>query len=523
VPADPPALARAALLVSLSAAASRILGFVRDVMIASALGAGPAADAFLAAYRIPNLARRMLTEGGLNAGFVPLYLGLRASAGQDPAARFARSSLAGFALLAAALTALVEIAAGPLVLLVAAGYADDPSTLGLAELYLRLSFPFVAGAALASLISAWLNAEGRFAAAALAPLAVNLLLIGALAGLMEAELDPPHAAGWLAAAVSLSGLLHLAVVGLATKPLLAGLRLRLRPPDGETWRATWRLLALGVPALAASGAAQLILLAGAQAASFTPSAVAWFYYAERVMQLPLGLIGAAAGIVLLAGLSRAGAAETAILNRSLEASLLVAFPAALALALLAPAMVPVLFERGAFKPTDSAATAEILAGIALALPFAVAGKILSQAFFVRRRLRPVLAATAAGVAAALVSCPILMRLLGPFGLGLGVGSGFAIHAAWLAGTLARTGEWRPDAQLLDRCARGLAASAVMAAGLLAGASLAEGWRAGGSHPIQASVALAMLCLGGLGLYGAAALALGAFSARDIRRYLPGWR
>jgi putative peptidoglycan lipid II flippase len=293
-------LARSTLVVGLATAVSRLLGFARDILIAGTLGAGPVADAFLVAFRLPNLFRRILGEGGLNAGFVPLYARLRAERGDAEAREFAGEALAWLAMALVALLAAVELGAGLVVLGLAAGYAEEDATFRLATLYTRVAFPFVAGVTLASLLAALLNAERRFAAASLAPVAVNAVLIAALLLLQtRPDLPPSRSAFWLAAAVAISGVVHLAIVAVAARGFLATIRFRRLRLSADLRR----LFALGASGLAASGAAQFIVVAGTQVASFTPSAVSWLYYADRVFQLPLGFVGSALGIVLLSDMA----------------------------------------------------------------------------------------------------------------------------------------------------------------------------------------------------------------------------
>ena len=345
-------LARSTLIVGFATALSRVLGFARDMLIARALGAGAVADAFFIAFRLPNLARRTLSEGALNAGFVPLYLRLKNDAGTSAASRFAADALSGFAMLLLAVVGAVEIAAGAVVLLIAVGYAGEPHTLSLATIYTRLAFPFVWGISLASLIGAILNAERRFGAAAFAPVAVNVVLIATMLLLAATPAMPQETqARWLAFAVAVSGLVHLAIVAIAL--LRTPLRLALAWP--RLTPELRRLLVTSAPAMLASGAAQFIILAATAVASYTPSAVSWLYYAERVFQLPLGFVGSAVGLVLLSDLAdRLAAGDNDGLidahNRALEAALLVAMPAAVALLLLAEPIAQVLFERGAFGP-----------------------------------------------------------------------------------------------------------------------------------------------------------------------------
>lgn len=510
-------LARSTLVVGLATAASRVLGFARDILIAGAFGAGPVADAFLVAFRVPNLFRRVLGEGGLNAGFVPLYARLRAERGEAEARSFAGEAFAGLAVALTALVALVEIGAGVVVLGLAAGYAEEGATLRLATLYTRVAFPFVAGVTLASLIAALLNAERRFAAASLAPVAVNAVLIGTLLVLQtRPDLSPSRAALWLAGSVAVSGFVHLAIVAVAARDLFAIRRLRL-PRFSPDLR---RLLALGASGLAASGAAQIIILAGTQVASFTPSAVSWLYYADRVFQLPLGFVGSALGIVLLsdaaarhAGGDWDGFARAQ--NRALEGALLLALPAATALLILADPIAASLFQHGAFTSLDTAGTAAALAGLAPGLPLAVAGKVLSQSYFARGEVRVALLAGLTGVAVTVLAAILLAPSVGILGIGLGMSLGFAAHAGALALALRRTGSWRPDGRLGARAPRILAATAIMGA-MLVGAGIVADAMAGPVRPPRLeAVLLAGLCLGGLLVYLGAAFWLGALTRADL--------
>jgi putative peptidoglycan lipid II flippase len=509
--------ARSTIIVGLATAVSRVLGFLRDVLIARALGAGSAADAFLIAFRIPSLARRVLAEGGLNAGVVPLYVRLKSEVGPEAAARFAGEALAGFGLVLLAAVALVEVAAGTVVLALAIGYRDEPGTLALAALYTRLAFPFVWAVSLAALLAALLNAERRFAAAALAPVAVNGALIAALLALQGSDLTPERQAQWLAAAVSASGLLHLAIVVAAVRR--AGLPLRLRRP--RLTPAVRRLLLTGAPAAAASGAAQLMIVAATEVASFTPSAVSWLYYADRVFQLPLGFVGSGLGLVLLpdiAGRLRAGDRDGVLSaqNRALEAALLLALPAAVALLVLARPITQVLFERGAFGPADTAGTAAALMGLAVGLPFAVAGKVLAQPLFALERFQPALVAVALGLLVTAAAGFVLAGRLGVLGIALGTSLGFAAHAGALTAALRAGALWRPDGRLRRRLLATAAASAVMGAGLMAAGSLLPDLSAM-SGAARAGL-LAALCLGGLALYGAAAAAFRAITPGDLAAF-----
>jgi len=496
-------LVRSTLVVGVSAALSRILGFARDLLLAQLLGAGPVADAFLVAFRLPHLLRRVVAEGGLNPAFIPLYARLKA---KDPetAKRFAGEAFAGVAVVLAVVVAFVEIGAGFIVLALAPGL--DPETRELATAYTRLAFPLTAGVTLAALITAVLNAEGRVLATALAPLAVNAALILSVLLLDWSDLALERQAEWLSLAVSLSGLLHLSVVAVAASQRL---------PTRWAWpRWTSDLGGLGraiLPTLAAAGAAQFFVLAGTIVASHQPSAVSWLYYADRIFQLPLGLVGSAAGAVFLGEIaSRLVAADrmsaVEAQNRAVEGALLLSLPAAAALAILSSPIVVVLLERGAFDAGDSAGTAQALLGLSVGLPFAAVGKVLSQTIFAAGRVRGAILATLAGLLATVLAALSLGATLGVLGIGLGISAGVAVHMAALAIALQRLGLWATDRKLRSRATRTVAATLVMVAGLMLARS---------ALGLDDRIGLAALCVAGLALYGAAVFVTGAVTREDV--------
>jgi putative peptidoglycan lipid II flippase len=492
-------LIRSSLLVGLGSMASRVLGLVRDVLFAQALGAGPVADAFLAAFRLPNLVRRIVGEGGLNPALIPVLSRLE----PDDAAATAGDVLSVFGLALLGLTGLVEIGAGLLAFSLAPGLHDDGETLALVALYTRLSFPIVLCITLASIGAAILNMRGRFAATALAPLAVNGGLILALV-VMETGLSLPlvQKAAWLAAASSLAGLFQLALVAAALRS--GKIRLvRFRRPR---WSPLLKsLLLAGFPVLVASGAMQLFILAATQIASFWPSGVSWLYYAERVMQLPLGLMAALGSSLLLPELARETQAIVAAQNRALEVALLLALPASAALFILARPMSSVLFERGAFQSSDAEGTALVLMALSVGLPFATAAKVLSQTLFARGSLRAALAAAILGLALTVAASVPLAWPLGPTGIALGVSVGCLGHAVAVVSGLRRFGLWSADRTLMARMVRIAVAVLAMSLGLAG---------AGRLFPQAGVLSLTALCLGGLALYALAAWATGAVTRDD---------
>ncbi|WP_066473068.1 murein biosynthesis integral membrane protein MurJ [Bosea sp. WAO] len=513
-PAKPPSrLARDSLVVGAATILSRLLGFARDVLIARLLGTGPVADAFLAALRLPNLVRRVLGEGGLNAPFVPLYLSIKAESGEAAARRFAGEAASHLGLLLLVFVALAELFAPWVVLGLAGGFAGEPDTLALAAFYTRLMLPFVLLTTLAALLAALLNAEGRFTVAALAPALMNAILLAAL--LVELFRGGPseERATLLAICLSLTGLAHLALI-------LAQLRRIGLPRPSLRWSPEMkRLVRTGGATLLAASAAQLVLLVSTQIASAEAGSVAALYYADRVFQLPLSFFGVAMGTVVLSAMAgeQSQAEHDELLGRALALGLALAIPAATALFLLAEPIVSVLFEQGRFGVADRERTAAALAAFAIGLPFALIAKVFGQAYFVRRRPRvPLLAGLAAVVVAACAGYALLgwreAAMIGALAASLA----FLVQALLLAGCLLREGLWRPDRATIRTILANLLAAALMAAALAVLLPPLQPWLALGQPALSRAAALAALCLGGALVYGLAGLILGAFGPLLLR-------
>jgi putative peptidoglycan lipid II flippase len=300
---------------------------------------------------------------------------------------------------------------------------------------------------------------------------------------------------------------QLALVALALRgPGFPSLRL-VRPRWSPALRS---LLASALPVLVAGAATQLFVLVGTQAASFVPSGLSWLYYADRVAQLPLGIIASSAGVVLLPDLAarlaagdRAGVIATQ--NRALEMALLIALPATVALACVAGPMTAVLFERGAFGPDDTEGTAAALIGLSLGLPFAVIGKVLSQGLFAEGNTRAPLMALAIGLLATAAGSFGLAGVFGILGVSLGIAIGSVAFAGVLVLALRAAGLWALDTPLIRRVVRVVLASALLAAVLVPGRALLPGSAPG----------LAVLCIGGFAIYSATAWLLGAITAADL--------
>ena len=361
---------------------SRVLGFVREVIILSLIGPGPVMDAFVAAFRLPNMFRRFFAEGAFNAAFVPMFAKRLES--DEGAAQFARDAFSGLALIVTLLTALGMIFMPALVWATAEGFNGDPRfdmTVGFG----RIVFPYILFMSLSALFSGILNATGRFAVAAAAPVLLNIFVISSLT---IAALTGGDAIWWLVWAIPLAGVAQLALTWYAARE--AGFALTLSRPR---WTPDMRdMVVIALPAAMASGVMQINLVVGQLVASQYDKAVSWLFAADRLYQLPLGVVGIAVGVVLLPDLSRrlhAGDHDGARagLSRAAEIALALTVPAAVALVIIPLTLVSVLFERGASSVDDTAAIATAVTIYALGLPAFVLQKILQPLYFAREDTR----------------------------------------------------------------------------------------------------------------------------------------
>lgn len=358
---------------------SRVLGFVRDALIAAYLGAGPAAEAFVVAFSLPNMFRRFFAEGTLNVAFVPMF-SKKVEAGED-ARGFAEDTLSALAGILVLFTILSMVFMPIMVSAMAAGFIGD-SRFDLAVHYGRITFPYVLFISLGALFSGILNATGRFAAAAAAPVMLNVILSVAMVGAHWIGFDVAMALVW---AVPVAGAAQLSIVWIAAQK--AGFSLMPRLP--RITPELRKLLILAGPAALAGGVVQINLLVGRQVASFSEEgALQYLNLADRLYQLPLGVVAIAIGVVLLPDLSRrltAGdsAGARGAYNRAFEFALLLTVPAAVALIVMPEALIGVLFQRGAFTPEDARATAIAVAIYGLGLPAFVIQKVLQPLYFAR--------------------------------------------------------------------------------------------------------------------------------------------
>jgi putative peptidoglycan lipid II flippase len=507
---------RSVLTVSSGTLASRLLGFARDALTAALLGAGPVADAFLMAFQLINVIRRMLGEGALNAALVPAWMRLRNSSGPAAAAAFAGAVLGTVSAALIALTVIAAVAMPLLMMVLAPGFVGRES-LQLAVTNARLMLPYLAFAGPAAVMIGLMNARHRFAIPAFAPLTFNIALILVAAVLLLSHRDSHSAALVMAATVGAAGLLQL--VALAT-PLR---RDNLASPLRVSFDAGMRDFARkAIPGMIANSGPQLLIVAGAIVASGSPSAVAWLYFANRLIELPLGMVGVAVGTVLVPELSRALTKnDTAALanaeSRGFELAAGLALPAALGLVVLSEPIVRVLFEHGAFTAADTKATALALGNLALGLPAYVLIKTLSPAFFARGDTMIPLLATLKGVAVAIVLAVIFGRMFGIGGVAAAVALGAWSNAASLARSTAATFGFSVDAEARRRLPRIVLAALLMGGTLWLAAQLLPAMA--GAHTILQAARLAILIAFGIAVYGICLLSLRVIDWRSMRSAL----
>lgn len=482
---------------------SRVTGFARDVVLAAILGAGPVADAFFVALRLPNHFRAIFAEGAFNAAFVPAYARLRIASGAAAAGVFADRV---FALLLASQLALLAVALlfTPAVIdLLAPGFSGDATRFTLAVELTRITFPYLLLVTLVTLFGGMLNAVERFAAAAAAPILLNLAMIGTLA---FAAIFPTagHAA---ATGVLIAGVLEVLLVG--SDALRTGILPTLRWP---TWDADLaRFFKALIPATIGSAGLQIALFADTIIASFLMTgALSALYYADRINQLPIGVIGIAAGTVVLPEMaSRIAASDDAgairAQNRAIELTLLLSIPCFVAFLFLPDLIMRALFMRGAFGAADAAAAARTLAAYALGLfPFVLIRSV-SATFLARGDTATPVKASLTAVAVNVAFKVVLMGPLAQVGLALATAIGAWVNLALVVWFARRARLIELDADLMRALARLTAAGLVLAIVLWIGervcAALFADWTA-----LKDEAMLTTLATLGAVVYGAMVLA-----------------
>ncbi|PZO89316.1 MAG: murein biosynthesis integral membrane protein MurJ [Sphingomonas sanxanigenens] len=505
---------------------SRILGFVRDMLMARFVGAGLASDAFLIAWRLPNLFRALFAEGAFASAFVPMFnrtLGEAESKGHPAPLRaaldFTEQVLSVLLPLLIVFTIIMMFAAAPIVWAMTGGFPDGGADkFDLTVQLTRITFPYLALISLVSLLGGILNSLQRFWVNAAAPILLNIcMIVGLIFFRGHSEIDTARTQ---AIAVTVSGVMQLGWLMLSCRQ--AGVSLRLRKPSLSP--QVRKLLAIIWPAALGAGAVQFnLLISTTLAARFLPQgAVSYLYYADRLNQLPLGLIGIGVGTAILPTLSRQigggnDAAANHTQNRAMELSLLLTLPATAAFIVSAVPLIRATLQHGVFSAADTIASANALAAFSIGLPAYVLIKVLTPGFYARADTRTPVRIALLAMLVNLVGNLILIWPMGHVGLALSTAVSAWVNVGLLYLTLHRRGQFSIDAQLRRRTIRLLGATIAMTALLLVLNPIVDAHS--GRGLIERIVAVGLMIAAGGIVYFGAAFALRAYGLAELKQQL----
>jgi putative peptidoglycan lipid II flippase len=507
-------LLKALAAVSSMTLLSRILGFVRDAIIARVFGAGMLTDAFFVAFKIPNLLRRLFAEGAFSQAFVPILAEYKNRRGHD-ATQVLVNQVGTALTLALVAIALLGVIGAPWVAYISApGFRADPDKFELTVTLLRIIFPYIIFISLVALAAGILNTHSKFSVPAFAPVLLNVAMIGAALWLAP-YFDPPVLAlGW---GVAIGGVLQLAWM----LPHLLKIRMLPRPTRHFDDPGLKRVLTLMAPATLGVSVAQISLLINTIFASFLASgSVSWLYYADRLMEFPAGMLGVALGTILLPSLAKHYADDnpgdySKLLDWGLRLTLLLALPAAAALAVLAVPLIATLFNYGAFTATDVTMTQRALVAYSIGLVGIILVKVLAPGFYARQNIRtPVKIAIVTLVATQLMNLAFIIPL-GHAGLALSIGLAACLNAGLLLHLLKKHGIYQPQPGWTSYFLRVLLAVVLMAAMLFYTMGDTQWWLAAGF--LDRILRLSLLVGGGIVLYFAALGLMGFRPGQFARR------
>jgi len=490
---------------------SRVLGFVRDVTIASTLGASFLSDAFFVAFKLPNYLRRLFAEGAFNSAFIPMFAGQLAVDGHEKAKRFSGEAMSFLLVILLAVTGIFIVFMPQLMCVLAPGFSDDPAKFALTVTLTRITMPYIIFISLVSLLGGVLNSSDKFAAVAATPVIMNLCLI-----IIPYFIGPitPTGAHALAIAVLVSGVAQwLWLVYFCHKRgLLPPLTRPRLSPDVK------KLLLLIAPVALGAGVAQINLFIDTIIASYFNSGVSYLYYADRINELPLAVIGIAVGTALLPLLSRQiregkHAEASKSQNHAIELALFLSLPAAVALVVIAEPIITVMFQRGAFGTVETIATYRALIAFALGLPAFILAKILSPAFYAHQDTKTPFKIAMVCIVVNLVFNLVLMGPLRHVGMALATSIAGWVNVILLVILLLKRQWLIIESNLIRQIFNILTASLAMAAAL----HILKDYAPLYLHSGEFKRFVALIVLAGLGalVYFAAGLALNTMNMRDI--------
>ncbi len=507
-------LVKSTSIVAFFTLVSRISGFLRDVLMANLIGASGLSDAFFVAFKLPNFFRRLFAEGAFNVAFIPSFSGLLATEGRAAALRFAGEVMSVLLIVLLVLNAIFILFMPWIMPIFAPGFADTPAKFDLTVALSQITFPYILFISLVSLLGGVLNSFGKFAAPAASPILLNLCMIGGMLFLTSTP-TPAHALSW---SVLIAGFVQLAwLTAICLRhDMLPGLFLPKLTPKVKT------MMLLMAPAALGSGVQQLNLLVDVIIASHIPNAVSYLYYADRITELPIGMIGVAVATVLLPMLSRqiksgdAAGASTSM-NRALEIVMLFGLPATAGCMIVAEPIIRVLYMHGNFNALDMAATSAALVAFGAGLPAFLAVKVFAPGFYANHDTKTPFKIAVVCVVVNLVLNLALIRPFAHVGMAMATSAASWINLGLMAYILHKRGVFRPDALLKKRLLRLLMATACMGVVVFVASRLAQQRIEG--EMLERSVALiAIVGMGGLAFF-AAAMIFGAYDLAFLKRLL----
>lgn len=516
-------LARNTLVQATLTLGSRVLGFARDLVLSARFGQGPMMDAFTTALMLPNMFRRLFAEGAFAQAFVPIYGGVRERDGEEAAAVTASEALSFMFAVVAAFCILLQVLMPWIMPVLLSAWKDDAGVMHAAVTAAQLTMPYLACMTIASLLSGVLNTSGRFALSAGVPVFLNLCTLVPLLAPSLIPMSQPDTLLAVSAAVTVSGVLQAGLLWWGVRRL--GVRLNLSWP--RLTAGVKKTLALAIPGVLAGGALQINSVVSQFLTGSNEGARSVLYNADRLYQLPLGLVGVAIGLALVPRLTRAfvsgdheGGRRT--LDDGITLSMAFTLPAAVALFVIPFFIIDATVTRGAFTSADAARTADVLRQFAWGVPAFVLAKVLTPPFFARQDTRRPMIFAVASVAITVVVGSALFFLLQSMGadgvLGLAIATSLSawINVALLGGTLIREHAWRATTPFVSRLSRVLLASGVMAAGLLAAGI---GYETLSRLFLAKEVAVLVVCALGAAIYGVCLIMFRAVTLAELKAVL----
>jgi putative peptidoglycan lipid II flippase len=516
-------LARNTIVQSTLTLGSRLLGFARDLVLSARFGQGPMMDAFTTALMLPNMFRRLFAEGAFAQAFVPIYGGVLAADGEEAAAATASEALSFLFAVVAAFCIVLQVAMPWIMPWLLSAYRGDPAVMAAAVTAAQLTMPYLVFMTIASLLSGVLNTGGRFALSAAVPVFLNLCTLVALFTPSFIPMTKPEILLAVSTAVTVSGVIQAGLLWWGVRRL--GIRLRISWPTLTA--GVKKTLTLAIPGVLAGGALQINSVVSQFLTGSDAGARSVLYNADRLYQLPLGLVGVAIGLALVPRLTKAfvegdseGGQRT--LDDGINLAMAFTLPAAVALFVIPYFIIDATVTRGAFTHADAARTADVLRQFAWGVPAFVLAKVLTPPFFARMDTRrPMIFAVASVIITVVLGAGLFfwfsaIDIDGVLGLAIATSISAWVNVALLGGTLIRERAWHASPRFISRISRVLAASAVMAAVLFAAS---VGYETLSRLLLAKEIAVLVVCGVGGVVYAACLIGFGAVTRSELKAVL----